>query len=193
MFLSVDPVTALEQPGVAFNRYRYANGNPYKFVDPDGRFGTSIERAIERDIVARASGEITEEEYFDRAEARASGAAVGVAVVATAVTGGRAAPLLKLSLRPIARKVVEETKKESKQRSTPGRDGGQSTVTVERNASGEAISRTHTVKRDGEVVHQHQEQLGKHGGERSFPDEWTGTETVNATPKRVDPKINEIK
>lgn len=37
VFLSVDPVTALGAPVGQFNRYRYANGNPYKFVDPDGR------------------------------------------------------------------------------------------------------------------------------------------------------------
>ncbi|WP_345780300.1 RHS repeat-associated core domain-containing protein [uncultured Stenotrophomonas sp.] len=37
VFLSVDPVTAYEQPIGQFNRYRYANGNPYKFTDPDGR------------------------------------------------------------------------------------------------------------------------------------------------------------
>jgi RHS repeat-associated protein len=33
-FLSTDPVTALKGP---FNRYWYANANPYKFKDPDGR------------------------------------------------------------------------------------------------------------------------------------------------------------
>jgi murein DD-endopeptidase MepM/ murein hydrolase activator NlpD len=37
-FLSVDPVTAYSSPGVNFNRYWYANNNPYKFVDPDGRW-----------------------------------------------------------------------------------------------------------------------------------------------------------
>jgi RHS repeat-associated protein len=36
-FLSVDPVTADGGTGANFNRYWYANGNPYKFVDPDGR------------------------------------------------------------------------------------------------------------------------------------------------------------
>ncbi|MBS0230648.1 MAG: hypothetical protein JSS52_05755 [Proteobacteria bacterium] len=36
-FLSVDPVTAYSNPVGAFNRYWYANGNPYRFVDPDGR------------------------------------------------------------------------------------------------------------------------------------------------------------
>ncbi|MDZ5842799.1 RHS repeat-associated core domain-containing protein [Stenotrophomonas maltophilia] len=37
VFLSVDPVTAYQKPVEQFNRYRYANGNPYKFTDPDGR------------------------------------------------------------------------------------------------------------------------------------------------------------
>jgi RHS repeat-associated protein len=37
VFLSVDPVTAYQKPIDQFNRYRYANGNPYRFTDPDGR------------------------------------------------------------------------------------------------------------------------------------------------------------
>ncbi|MGR4876191.1 RHS repeat-associated core domain-containing protein [Pseudoxanthomonas sp. LARHCG66] len=37
-FLSVDPVTADGSSGGNFNRYWYANNNPYKFTDPDGRF-----------------------------------------------------------------------------------------------------------------------------------------------------------
>ncbi len=36
-FLSVDPVTAYSMPGVNFNRFWYANNNPYGFKDPDGR------------------------------------------------------------------------------------------------------------------------------------------------------------
>ena len=36
-FLSVDPVTAAENPAAAFNRYWYANNNPIRFTDPDGR------------------------------------------------------------------------------------------------------------------------------------------------------------
>ncbi len=36
-FLSVDPVTANSGTGANFNRYWYANNNPYKFTDPDGR------------------------------------------------------------------------------------------------------------------------------------------------------------
>jgi uncharacterized protein RhaS with RHS repeats len=36
-FLSVDPVTANGNTGANFNRYWYANNNPYRFTDPDGR------------------------------------------------------------------------------------------------------------------------------------------------------------
>lgn len=36
-FLSADPVTAYGNPGANFNRYWYANNNPYRFTDPDGR------------------------------------------------------------------------------------------------------------------------------------------------------------
>lgn len=42
-FLSVDPVTAYDNPVSQFHRYRYSNNNPYKFTDPDGR------RAVVRD------------------------------------------------------------------------------------------------------------------------------------------------
>jgi murein DD-endopeptidase MepM/ murein hydrolase activator NlpD len=41
-FLSVDPVTAYENPMGAFNRYWYANNNPYKFTDPDGRQALTV-------------------------------------------------------------------------------------------------------------------------------------------------------
>ena len=37
LFLSVDPVAASSNPAGQFHRYRYANNNPYKFIDPDGR------------------------------------------------------------------------------------------------------------------------------------------------------------
>jgi uncharacterized protein RhaS with RHS repeats len=36
-FLSTDPVTANSVTGANFNRYWYANNNPYSFIDPDGR------------------------------------------------------------------------------------------------------------------------------------------------------------
>ncbi len=39
VFLSIDPTTAYGNPIVQFHRYRYANNNPYTFIDPDGRDG----------------------------------------------------------------------------------------------------------------------------------------------------------
>jgi RHS repeat-associated protein len=36
-FLSIDPVTTDANTGSSFNRYAYANNNPYKYIDPDGR------------------------------------------------------------------------------------------------------------------------------------------------------------
>lgn len=35
--LSVDPITAHDEPMSAFNRYWYASDNPYRYIDPDGR------------------------------------------------------------------------------------------------------------------------------------------------------------
>ena len=43
VFLSVDPVTAYDSSIDQFHRYRYANNNPYRFTDPDGR--QSVESA----------------------------------------------------------------------------------------------------------------------------------------------------
>ncbi len=41
-FLSVDPVLTDSNTGSSFNRYNYANNNPYKYIDPDGRDVTVI-------------------------------------------------------------------------------------------------------------------------------------------------------
>ena len=42
-FLSVDPITAYSNPVGAFNRYWYANNNPYRFIDPDGRKASMLD------------------------------------------------------------------------------------------------------------------------------------------------------
>lgn len=36
-FLSVDPLQFRDDNAFSFNRYAYANGNPYRYIDPDGR------------------------------------------------------------------------------------------------------------------------------------------------------------
>jgi len=39
---STDPIAADPSTGAHFNRYAYANNNPYKYVDPDGRAGRIV-------------------------------------------------------------------------------------------------------------------------------------------------------
>ena len=41
-FMSTDPVSFREGNPKSFNRYAYANNNPYTFADPDGRWGQLI-------------------------------------------------------------------------------------------------------------------------------------------------------
>ncbi|MBA0448336.1 RHS repeat-associated core domain-containing protein [Stenotrophomonas maltophilia] len=57
LFLSVDPVTVYKSPAAMFNRYRYANSNPYRFYDPDGRCTGS--RIKNGDGTCASTGEFT--------------------------------------------------------------------------------------------------------------------------------------
>ena len=55
---STDPITADPSTGTHFNRYAYANNNPYKFVDPDGRAARIVHHAngIRIELPTRFSG-----------------------------------------------------------------------------------------------------------------------------------------
>lgn len=91
-FLSPDPVDVSGSDGGNFNRYWYANNNPYRFVDPDGRFG---EGAAERFTDSYGSWTAEERAPF---EAVAVPAAI-VAIALTPVVG----PELALGARVVLR------------------------------------------------------------------------------------------
>lgn len=96
-FLSVDPVTAHAMPGQNFNRYWYANNNPYKFTDPDGRFGivgAGIGAAI--DLGTQLA---TSEGSFSQRLSNVNWTSVGVSAAVGAVTGGVGGALGKAAVR----------------------------------------------------------------------------------------------
>ena len=70
-FLSVDPVTFSADKPQQFNRYWYANGNPYLNVDPDGRevsFATGTPNSIRNAYSNMVSGSATAGSMFRNLE-----------------------------------------------------------------------------------------------------------------------------
>jgi hypothetical protein len=91
--------------------------------------------------------------------------------------------------RAAGEKAAGNVTRETTTRATAGAtDGAKSTQTITREG-GDTISRTHTVTTpEGTVVHQHENFIGKGGGERQFPDEWTGTPTIDAPYENIPPR-----
>jgi hypothetical protein len=48
--LSIDPVTTDANTGGSFNRYSYANNNPYRYIDPDGRWPEAVEAEMTKNF-----------------------------------------------------------------------------------------------------------------------------------------------
>ena len=84
-FLSVDPVTTDANTGGSFGRYHYANNNPYRTVDPDGRDG------IEVNCVGYSCGSGVSFNDSTRAMATAAGGFLGGSAAATFAGGCAAA------------------------------------------------------------------------------------------------------
>jgi RHS repeat-associated protein len=53
--LSIDPVITDANTGGSFNRYAYAQNNPYRYIDPDGRYSDESNNQSCRDMVGNCS------------------------------------------------------------------------------------------------------------------------------------------
>ena len=97
-FLSIDPVVTDANTGTSFNRYTYANNSPYKYIDPDGRFGVVgalIGAGVEAALQIGTSGHITSTKSILVAAGVGAvtgglGSVIGKAAVSGTVTAGRA-------------------------------------------------------------------------------------------------------
>jgi hypothetical protein len=68
----------------------------------------------------------------------------------------------------------------TKKRQSKGGDGASSEHVIEK-INGKTNSTIHRVTNTkGEIIHQHQDFIGESGIKRRFPDNWTGTKTINA-------------
>lgn len=172
-FVSTDPKGFDADNLHSHNRYAYANNNPYKFVDRNGMAPTPFDAAfVLYDAVMLAHAAATD------GDVRGAATDLGISVGAIFVPIPGAALAIKLERAAEAVRAAEITT-EVLARKSIGRDGAESVQIIERQGEA-AISRTHSVTKDGEVIHQHQNHVGKSGSERQFPDEWTGTKTIDA-------------
>lgn len=79
-FLSVDPIVTEVNTGNSFNRYTYANNNPYKYVDPDGRFSERTCADMVGNCTNIGGGNPVEQRTADRKVGIGIGAAAGAAI-----------------------------------------------------------------------------------------------------------------
>ncbi|MFL9583447.1 RHS repeat domain-containing protein [Stenotrophomonas sp. AB1(2024)] len=168
VFLSVDPVTAYQKPVEQFNRYRYANGNPYRFTDPDGRSASALAPLVMVPIVVVTYYATTTPE-----SRKQMGDAIVKGLLQKSEEGGSegASPSDADPNGPFTNDV--------KTRKSPGGDGASSQHELERDPQGRLVSTTHTVtSKEGEVVHSHTDHKGENGGVRRFSDELTGKSTI---------------
>jgi RHS repeat-associated protein len=89
-FLSVDPVGVDTGTGTNFNRYWYANNNPYRFTDPDGRWAEDLFIGIPSLILGAHSfyGNVSEGNFL-AAGVDAGGMVLdGLAIATPGVPGG---------------------------------------------------------------------------------------------------------
>ncbi|MDO9073102.1 MAG: RHS repeat-associated core domain-containing protein [Rubrivivax sp.] len=85
-FLSVDPVTTDAKTGGHFNRYVYAESNPYKFTDPDGR--SSIAADVPHEVGGSGNGAGIADVLPETVSAQVGSALAASATLAGGIGGG---------------------------------------------------------------------------------------------------------
>jgi len=108
-FLSVDSADFDESNSISFNRYAYANNNPYKYIDPDGR--SAITKAVRLILnggnVAATFADVVQ----DIGVLTSSSASIGVRAFAAASIGSEFLPISISDVKLIGKGLGKVTKK----------------------------------------------------------------------------------
>jgi RHS repeat-associated protein len=117
-FLSTDPVLTDGKTGDQFNRYAYANNNPYKYIDPDGRIAETPWDAFNVALGATSMAVNLSSGNYGRAAVDAAGLVLdSIATAVPAVPGGAASVInatRAASAANAAKPVVSRIKESSK-------------------------------------------------------------------------------